>query len=324
MTAGYDEIDDLFKGAVKRDQYGRPLLRSTDGRLLAYTRASSLADTIHDFHGLTIWEKRLIIKGLGEREDLAAMAGALPLLTDDKDLDRPTNRELDEIGRQAFEHSRGHAKANWGTAVHSYTEPGPRGVPPDRMQADVASFSDAMRGLPIVATELFVANDDLMAAGTFDHIVHHPEYGNVVADKKTGQLKFLQAAIQTAVYAGGDLYDVETDERSPLPIDNRDWGLLIHIPVGQGRTDIYKLDLNIGRAAAALCLAVKEMRSRRDVAELVDANEMITKRRRIARELMQGASSLEELRHIWLDFEPVLTDEMKDAFTRRAEQLTTH
>lgn len=322
-----DDIDDLFKGTVKRDQWGRPMLVPKDGnKPVPYIRASSLGDAIQDFHGLNIWERRLIIKGLGEREDLAARAGALPVLVDDRELDRPTNRELDVIGQEAFEAMRGHAKANWGTAVHGFTDPGQHGPAPLRMEADVASYFDAIKGIPVVEgqSELFVANDALGAAGTFDAIHQHPAFGRIVGDKKTGKLKPLECAVQMAVYAGGDLYDVETDQRAPLELDNRDWGLIIHIPVGQGRTDLYMVDLRIGRAAAMLAMAVRAMRKRDDLLSIADPNDLITQRRRIARELLQNATTTEELRAIWADFEPVLTDEMRGVFASRAKMLTTH
>ena len=182
-----------------------------------YTRASSLSAFTSSDYGLTKWRIRHIVKGLCDREDLAAMGAALPRLVNDPKVDRPVNRTLDVITEDALVEGQALQQAHYGTAVHGFTEPGPRGPVAARMQDDVASFWAAIKAesMEILATEQFVANDEVMSAGTFDHVIRH-EGELYVADKKTGDLHGMEFAIQLAVYAYGDRYNLETDERMSM------------------------------------------------------------------------------------------------------------
>ena len=261
MSAAEDFFED---DPIQRDRYGRPMLLPKGSKeRVPYTRASTLSGYITDFTGLHIWEKRLLAKGLGEREDLAALVCSLPPLTGDKKADRVTNKQLDEVIDLALEVGGCHVKANYGTAIHAFTDPENDRPVPERMVGDVESFKKL--GLDIVSTEVFCANDDLMCAGSFDHLISRRELGIVVGDKKTGQFKPHEAAIQLAVYANSDGYDPETDTRFDLGVTNREVGLLLHIPAGEKRTDIYKLDLVAGLQAARVAAWVREWRTRKDI-----------------------------------------------------------
>jgi hypothetical protein len=250
------EDDDFFgayQSPLERDRWDRPLIVPVDGgKKIPYTRISTLSDYVTSSSGLEIWKRRGLAKGLGEREDLAALAAALPPLTGDRDQDRPTNVALDEIIELAIEHSGQHKKARWGTAVHGFTEPGEHGPVPARMVDDVESYKAATAGLEVVATELFVVCDELQCAGTLDHLMVLPAYWTRVLDKKSGHLKPMELAIQLAVYAHSVVYDAETDERSPLPGGEIDleWALAAHIERGMGRTELYEVDIAAGWEAA--------------------------------------------------------------------------
>lgn len=77
-------------------------------------------------------------------------------------------------------------------------------------------------------------------------------------------------ACQLAVYANGLRYDPGTGERSPLLADgsdegyhlDRDTGVIIHLPAGEGRCDLYKIDLRPGVEAIERALWVKDWRNR--------------------------------------------------------------
>jgi len=270
----------------RRDQYKRPrLIPAGGGERVSFTRASTMANYLADQSGIHTWQKRLLAVGMGLREDLAARAAALPRphaeRCDKKSLtrkqineDKATNAIIDELIESALESAGATYKANHGNAIHSLTEPdADSDAVPVRMEADVASYFARLDndGITTLATEVFVVNDTLTAAGTFDHLVRHPEYGIVVLDKKTGQVdgKDLQFAIQLATYAGAMVYDVITDERAPLesltggePI-NRDVGIVAHIPLGAGRTDLYRIDLTQG--FERLATHVRTARSVKDI-----------------------------------------------------------
>lgn len=277
MHALDDELDDFFGVASygpPRDRYGRPMLIPTrrypgataadirKEKRVPYTRASTLSDYIANFVGLHMWQKRRLAYGLAQSENLCAMAAALPKFKNDRELDRKTNAELDQIIYLALELGQVHEQANWGTAVHGFTEPeNDHGTIPARMVSDVDSFFTTLKraGIRIHSTELFVANDELKTAGTFDHILEVPGHGKILADKKTGDLKKVESAIQLAAYVDGELYDWDTDQRTPLPDDlSRDRALIIHIPAGQGRTTLHWVDLNYGRRMARIAADVRD------------------------------------------------------------------
>lgn len=306
------ELDDVFEtiqNPLDRDQYDRPRLipgpeldaapmlvnrrtkkypdgRRPDGKL-PYTRASSLANYVSDHTALETWRMRSLTKGLGEREDLAAMAAALPpiisnlrdketLSRAEEDQDRKTNHALDAIAEEAMIYANRDYKANWGTAVHGFTDPGPHGDVPERMRADVDSWFAATAGWEILATEVFVRNDTYQAAGSFDHLVRipwRPDLGVLVVDKKTGLLHPDQFSVQLAVYAGGVPYDPHTDTTYDWPggeAPNRDVALLAHIPLGRGITPIYTVDIAAGAAAAEHAVAVRAHRQNKSLMTPVD------------------------------------------------------
>ncbi len=269
--------DDGYYGPV-RDRYKRPMLIPTaeypgltpEQRVLAaqgnfrapYTRASSMSNYIADFEALHKWQRRRLAKGLGSREDLCAMAASLPLFHNDSKADKLTNSRLDEIIDLAMEIGQVHEQANWGTAIHQFTEPDKRTGPvPVRMKDDVNAFYSEIErlGIKILKTEVFTAHDKHKAAGTVDHELWVPGYGKILGDKKTGDLKPLEYAVQMVEYRDGDIYDWENDTRSQWDDDlNADFALVLDIPAGKGKLEIHELDLTWGRKMAQLASDVRD------------------------------------------------------------------
>lgn len=46
----------------------------------------------------------------------------------------------------------------------------------------------------------------------------------------------------------------------PEPV-NQDWGIIVHLPSGEGVCKLYWVDLNVGWKAAQLALDIRAMRS---------------------------------------------------------------
>lgn len=261
-----DQLD--VEVGPQRDRWGRPMLIPAGGtEREPYSRASSLSDYASGVKtGLEIWKRRLAVVGVARREDIAAMIAALPdMETGDKKNDQITKAQVDEYIDMALEAAEASAKANWGTAVHSFTD-GQEGRlehAPERMRADIEAYHRELErlGIKVLATEIFVACDPLRAAGTFDHLYGLPDGRAVVGDKKTGICNFLDAAIQMAVYASGDAYDWTDDSRTDLrdiaeslgyTFDETE-GLYVHIPRGEARCEITELDLTYGYDLASKC-----------------------------------------------------------------------
>ena len=311
------ELDDIFaredaRATLQRDQYDRPLLvpgseratnpyllnrrtkanpdgRRPDGKL-PYTRASSLANYVADHTGLHTWQMRSLTKGLGDREDLAAQAASLPPIIGNRkakqlmtavevEQDRLTNAMLDVIADEAMAYANDRYKANWGTAMHSFTDrviEGEQPAVPERMKSDVEAFADLTRGWEFVATEVFVRNDIYQAAGTFDHLCRipwRPDLGTFIVDKKTGLEHDDQVSIQLAVYAGGEPYDVDTDTTYEWPGGDQPNPLKavrVDIPMGLGVATFTEVDIRQGAKAAHVACEVRTHRSNKTLAEKVD------------------------------------------------------
>lgn len=323
------DVDGFFNAGkpVQRDSHKRPLIIPPEGgNPVSYTRVSTLASKLSDAYGLMTWNMRQVAQGFAEHEDLAAMFAALPPLTGDKKFDGPTNARRDEIIEMALDRVGAHAKANWGTAIHTFVEPGPHGEIPTRMVSDVESFHRAMRGTVQVLSEQFVVHDEFKVAGTFDELRWCPGYGLIVADTKTGVDKPLQVVVQLALYAGGQLYNKETGAREPWPAGfNPDWGLFTHTKRGKGVTDLYIADLRTGRQAAAHAAFVRDW-NRADTEKNVclpapDFVDFAENLRGNALDLIQGATTRSELQGIHADFRYVWDGEVLAAAQKRWEEL---
>lgn len=274
--------DLLEETGPPRDRWGRPLLIPKGGtERIPYTRMSSLSGYLCDKGALETWSRQRLAIGLALREDLCALIASLPplndLKADKRDLtkeqrqqDIDTKEKLATYMEQAMEAGGRLHKAHWGTAVHQFIERGVWDSAPSRMIADVEAGCRlfAEHGMEVLATERFVANDELQAAGSFDYLVRHPRYGVCVADVKTGALDHgLEFAVQFGGYATAELYDWEADVRAPLEslsdgeAVNTDVALLLHVPLGKGKADCYPVNIRYGRQVAApLAVQVREIR----------------------------------------------------------------
>jgi hypothetical protein len=192
-------LDDPFAEEIeRRDRWGRPLLVPPGGgERQPYTRMSTMSGYLCDKSALETWTRQKLAIGLSRREDLCALIASLPVIHDcftDKSLltkeqkksDVETKARLAEYMEAAMEAGDRLYKANWGTAIHAFIERGVWDSAPQRMIADVQAalkmFAD--HKLEVLATERFVVNDALQAAGTFDYLVRHPKYGCCIADVK--------------------------------------------------------------------------------------------------------------------------------------------
>jgi hypothetical protein len=253
---------------VPRDQWGRPLIQPLDGgKPTAYTRVSTLAKALDDLNGLMAWKQRKTAEGLLRRPDLLTrLAGALA--NGDPDVDWPTKKALNDLCREATEAAGATSGASAGTGFHSLTEAIDRGDEPlfvpesDKHRLD--AYRQAMAGYHVLEAELFVVNDTVQAAGSFDKLLGCPDGRVLIADVKTGRSEAdypFSTTLQISTYANASRYDVETGERSPIHPDlDPTAGILIHMPA-TGGCNLYELDLTIGWEAAQLAAHVRRVRA---------------------------------------------------------------
>lgn len=256
---------------------GAPMVRRVDDptRWDRYARPSGFGSDLDDEDALNNWRVDRAIEGVATHPALAAAIAA--------GIGRSEGRK--DRREQAITLGRGEEAADLGTALHAMahrmeTDPGFKVPPP--YDADLAAYVMALdkAGLESTHFEVHVCSDSWRAAGTADRIYRATRElklpgaepllpgQSVIGDLKTGA-KWTYAVpghvIQIAIYADGCFYDVVTDERSPFPDGMRlDWGLLVHLPVGEARCDLHWADLQTGRIGAALVRDVRRWRKRED------------------------------------------------------------
>jgi hypothetical protein len=191
---------------------------------------------------------------------------------EDEQANRAAGRRIDEVIERALDRSGTDAKADYGTAIHSRTEPGNTGTDPDEKQrVDVASCWDLWKTLGVyhLGTEIFTACDELRSAGTFDHLSYVPGYGIVVTDKKTSAKAKQNYDVQLGGYSRSDVYDPQTDQRLTLEeyIESVGWDpALLNRSVGiiwwvrDGRTQARFLDLDNGYRWAQVAAMIRDER----------------------------------------------------------------
>lgn len=285
MGLDFEDPFDEPDVTLARDRWDRPLIMAPppgewprppgvngerkDG-LRPYTRTSTLAGELDNGVGLAIWTRRHVALAVARAAD-ATVALLRSCEYGDKQLDEYIERALEQAKRD--EHPlgvKGPDRADWGTAVHRFTEPDSPPMAPEKIRADIDAINELYErtGWEVVDTEVFVVNDHLTAAGTFDHLLRHKQTGRIrMADKKTGDLHPLAMAIQLSVYASGERYNAMTGERTKLTagicdpdLFDPNVGFIIHAPFGEGRAELVEVDLVQGRIAARLCQSVREFK----------------------------------------------------------------
>ena len=240
----------------------------SDRRRVTYQRTSTFSNHLEDKSGIHKWEMAHAVLGVAKSDDLIDMLR--PLNYDDH------KRDIAEHIAAAQEVAKLHLKANYGTAVHSYLEPGadPFALPRDpEMRRDVEA-AKALRdslGASVLGTEVRVVNDRVGVAGTFDGLWDIPGLGVVMEDWKTGKFSPLSWAVQLALYQEAMLYDVAEaegcDPRSPIAslaggrAPRRDIAIVMHAPRREAAPVPVPVDLELGRQLVAIGMAVREARS---------------------------------------------------------------
>lgn len=265
------DLDHFFEqaiatGDVPRDWQGRPMLvprGAPRGHRVPYNRASGLVDRVEDKSFLQKWQMRYLAIALSqpENDDLRALLAGetyqthtqVPMGDTEK---KASAHRIDEHIARALDRQGIHRKADRGSAIHSFCEPGNDTTPPPEIAGDIFGFKKAVAaaGMKEVATELFFAADEVMTAGRGDGLYLCPDGWVRLGDRKTGK-KDPGFMVQLAVYSHGDVYDTQTDERMTI----HDW-VEANVPEAEGYdagdglvfdikpegTKIYGIDLDEG------------------------------------------------------------------------------
>lgn len=283
-TGGAGETgDSAYSYDGKADRWKRYRLPDPKtGQPGGFTRATTFAKSISDTFTLSMWQQRMVGKGVAMRPDLLAAFASTPL----------ENREkLNSLSEAAKETAGAKSGANLGSAVHAFTESVDRGdievdSIPSPWDRDVNAYVELMKreGLEVVPEliERIVLNttiDGVGIAGTFDRIVRLTRDLDVrldgeivtlragelaVFDLKTGkdlEYGWMEIAVQLAVYAHAEhLFSKTTKSWSPMPEMNTRVALVLHLPVGKGVAELHAIDVAKGHDLGRLCAAVRSAR----------------------------------------------------------------
>jgi hypothetical protein len=240
-----------------------------------YSRPSGFGSDLDDESALVNWKIDRAIEGVAADPSLAATIAAHV----------GTKEGAKDRRERAIQRGRGEDAADIGTALHAMTHRVERGddfkVPPQYAPDIAAYLAEKDRaGLESELIEVHLVADDWRAAGTADRIYRAtrelslPDGGRllvgqkVIGDLKTGAMKDYTVpgyCIQLAIYADGELYDVEANERlGPIEGLRTDWGLIVHMPVGAARCELLWCNLEVGRLGARIVGEVRAWRKRGD------------------------------------------------------------
>lgn len=269
----------------ERDRWGRYLLQAPDGSgKRAWTRGTTVAHTLSDQHGISLWKQRKVLEGAAIRPDLLAGVTALAREAEDAPdwrAAKEAKQELDRTAEAAADAAGANNGSKLGTLLHTITEYADAGrlgeiahLVPDELVDDLAAYlakmSDADIERPAEWIERILVNTRVEAGGTTDRILVMPapcrkcgktlRIGDVKSQKSV-DFGWLEIAIQLAIYANADvLVDLETGELEAMPDVCKCFGIVMHVPVGTGTCELYEIDLEAGWNYATLAFDVRAAR----------------------------------------------------------------
>ena len=272
-----DDFDSERPAKDYRRANGAPMVLAPDGsgKWLRYSRPSGWGHDLDDESALVLWRIDRAMDGVAASPSLSAKVA----------LSKGSKTGRKDLRDQAIMIGRGEEASDLGTALHAMTvrvETADGWEAPEPYAADLAAYLSTIDSAGLVSDhiEVHVCNDEYRAAGTADRIyratrelllpsgVRVPPGTLFIGDLKTGktlEYSLPGYTIQLALYAQGSFYDVDTNERSPLPDGLRtDYGILMHLPASKAKCELLWVDLTIGMVGADLVQAVRAWRHRED------------------------------------------------------------
>ena len=256
---------------IQRDRWERPLITPPGQTTpVAYLRPSSVPNQLNDDFAISRWKMHSLTLGLGKRRDLWQHAATLT--RDDK-------HKLQEIVDAAMEMVAEDTQANLGSAIHAYLQTGmdrPDDLP--EIHACAVGIRTAMTaaGLTMIdgTAEMFVINDTIQAAGSWDGLVRNAEGDVMVFDIKTSsQIANVPAykaqawCIQMAIYANANRF---ADNR-PLPELEKRKGVVAFVDRGTGECRLLTTNLEWGWEQAQLARRAYDIKKTKTQLLAVDA-----------------------------------------------------
>jgi hypothetical protein len=254
-----DQIVSVRQDFKRETRFGRPLIvPKGGGKAKPYRRCTTYVGVLEDMFNLQRWEKRMVALGLADRADLLLAVAA----------HRDEKERLDDICNQAKEAAKASASATTGTALHTLTDivddGGKLPALPPGPAASIRCFQEATASLKVIDIERKLVLDTHQVAGTADRI-YELDGQRYIGDTKSGniELGILKIAMQLAVYARSETYDVETGQRG-IHGCSTIRGIVMHMPAtddpAQARCELHWIDLEAGWEAVKVARQVWDQR----------------------------------------------------------------
>lgn len=243
---------------IDRDRYGRPLVVPPGSKkAVAYTRATTIANSLDDASALVAWKMRMTAIGLTSRPDILLSINAAQ---EDK---LAVNSYIEE----AMEVAGASKAANIGTALHAYTERmdlgQELGAVPAEWLPDLMAYKEATSILNNEFVEQFCVLDKYKIAGTPDRVVEY-KGEKFIADIKTGRIDHPNnIAIQLAIYANGLPYYPATASRGSWGDINQEKAIIIHLPAGTGTCKLVWIDIKEGKKGLDFAMKARKWRDQK-------------------------------------------------------------
>lgn len=253
---------------------GAPMVLDKDGKRIRLSRPSNYAKPLDDESALTNW--RIDTACIGVAGDKALQARYVACKRDDRET-------LHKLREESIKAGRGSEGADIGTALHAMSERWERGDqtfnPPEPFASKLVAYTNELARIGVVSEmfEFHTVNLDYGSAGTADRLFKLtrdlvapngdllPTGTLVIGDLKTNKrldYSLASYAVQMALYAQGELYDVITDQYRPTPPIHQRWGVLVWLPSEdpEPRCEALWVDLEAGNYGAWLAQEVKQWR----------------------------------------------------------------
>jgi hypothetical protein len=247
--------DDVPRDGLRRyllpDIGGDPNI--TKGR----TRVTTVASTMENGFGLTIWRRRTVIRGMGLRPDLMARAGAAD------PLDPGYDKLLDSIEAAAFEAGGGSTGSNLGSAQHHvfdrYFGKGEKlDTIAEYFHADILAVE---RELAVKKIKLLPGYNERVVycriydrGGKIDAIAELEDGTYAILDWKTEKdpVEYPDGkTIQLAYYGNADgVMNYDTHQYEAMPPVRRDIAIVIWCRPGSGEAKALRVPIDLGWVGA--------------------------------------------------------------------------
>jgi hypothetical protein len=253
VTSGEVREDD-----VPRDGHGRYLLPDpVTGEVQGRTRVTTVAGSMENGYGLTVWRRRTVIRGMGLRPDLMARAGA----ADPEDPSYP--KLMDSIEAAAYEAGGGSAGSNLGSAQHSVFERYfGKGEPiesiaeyfhPDIRAVEAELARKKIRIIPEYR-ERVVYCSVFDRGGKIDAIGELEDGTWAVVDWKTERDPIAYPdgkTIQLGYYVNSEyMMDYATQKYLPMPAVRKDFAIVVWCRPGSGEAKALTVPVDLGWVGA--------------------------------------------------------------------------